>query len=67
MLTVAEVRRAAAFCGMDLKILLIASGHRLKVVPSSIACSTCKGGQTRNSSASVCLLEEEGDDLPTEI
>ena len=40
MLIVAEVRRAAAFCERPLKILLKVSGHLLKDVPSSMACST---------------------------
>lgn len=41
MLVVAEVRRAAAFWGRVLNIAVRASGHLLKEVPSSIACSTC--------------------------
>lgn len=41
ILIVADVRRAAAFCGRDLNIALKASGHLLKDVPSSMACSTC--------------------------
>ena len=40
MLTVAEVKRAAALCGTDLKISTRASEHLLKGVDSSMACST---------------------------
>jgi len=41
ILTVAEVNRAAAFCGTDLNIELRPSGHLLKDVASSMALSTC--------------------------
>lgn len=60
MLTVAEVRRAAAFCGMDLKMLLRAPGQRLKEVASSIACSTCEKRLVIEGDSRETRLKEEG-------
>ena len=60
MLIVAEVRRAAAFWGRDLNIALKASGHLLKDVPSSMACSTCLSQPSANLVRDQYLQAESG-------